>query len=168
MANKSTVSDSGPIIHLSEISQIECFSTFQPVFVPKPVYEEIKTKNLAGFEEIDKDFFQVKVITRADSELIKNLSNRFKLSHTDSSVLVLAHRIKAKIVFTDDLELRDAAKLIGLTPVGTIGILIRAYRERHLSIKKFDEALDNLLSKSSLYITKKLILQVKKVIKRKK
>ena len=166
--NDTPISDSGPIIHLSEIGQIGCLSLFQPVFVPKPVYEEIKAKSLPGFEEIDREFFCVERITRADSAHIKNISKRYKLSLTDASVLALAHRIKAKIVFTDDLEIREVAKLIGLTPAGTMGILIRAYRENHLSIKKLDVALDNLLSKSSLYITEELILQVKKAVKMKK
>lgn len=160
------VSDSSPIIHLSEIEQIECLSLFQPVFVPQPVYREIKAKNLPGFEEIDKEFFQVEPVTRSDSELIKILTKQYKLSDTDACVLALAQRIKAKYVFTDDLELRDVTRLTGLTPVGTIGILVRAYRENLLSIKKLNLALDNLLSKSSLYITEELILQVKKVVKK--
>lgn len=87
------------------------------------------------------------------------------MSRADASVLALAHRMGAEIVFTDDLDLRDAVKSRKMIPVGTIGILLRAYREGQLSKRKLNGALDDLLDLSSLFITKELIAQTKRIVK---
>lgn len=167
MGHRIVVTDNGPIIHLSEIGQIECLNLFRPVCVPSLIYEEIKAKRGPGFGEIEGEVFEIKKIIKKDDNLIETFSEHYILSRPDASVLALAYRMGAEIVFTDDLDLRDAVKSRKMTPVGTIGILLRAYREGQLSNRKLNEALDDLLDRSSLFITKELIAQAKKAIKRK-
>ncbi len=38
----SAISDAGPIIHLFEITMINCFSIFNTVYIPREVYNEGK------------------------------------------------------------------------------------------------------------------------------
>ncbi len=138
---------------------------FRTVYVPYPIYEEIKSKRGPGFEEIEGEVFEIKKVIKRDQKLIETFSEQYILSQADASVLALAHRMEAEIVFTDDLDLRDAVKSHRIIPVGTIGILLRAYREGELSNKKLNKSLDNLLDLSSLFITKELIAQAKRAVK---
>jgi predicted nucleic acid-binding protein len=166
MGNRCTVTDTGPVIHLSEIGLINCFKLFKPVYVPEIVHKELTTIAGPGFKEIKREFFEIKTIAKKHIKQIEKISNNYKLTFNDAYVIVSANILKAKIIFTDDLELRDAVKLNGLIPVGTIGILVRSYREKLLTRNKLDKALDNLVKESSLYITDELIYKVKTAIER--
>ena len=165
MEHRIVACDSGPIIHLSEIGHVECLDLFRPVYVPYPIYMEIKAKRGPGFEEIDGEPFKVKKVIKKDQKFIIEFSDNYLLSEADASVLALAHRMKAEIVFTDDLDLRDAVRSHRIIPVGTVGILIRAYREGEVSKRKLDKSLDDLLNISSLFITKELIAHAKRTVK---
>mgnify|MGYP001582422308 CR=1 FL=1 len=52
----------------------------------------------------------------------------FKLHRADASVIVLAERLKPSAVLTDDLNLRKALESLGITAVGSVGILIRCFK----------------------------------------
>ena len=52
-----------------------------------------------------------------------------------------------------------------MQPVGSIGILLRAYRERVITYNEAVEALENLLEISSLYVTSRLIENAKQALK---
>lgn len=51
----------------------------------------------------------------------------------EAAVLALATEEGADVVLLDDRLAREAAKLEELRPVGTLGVLARAYREGHLA-----------------------------------
>ena len=59
MVNKPKVTDTGPVIHLSEIGLIDCFKQFKPVFVPESVHNELTTIVGPGFKEIKRGFFEI-------------------------------------------------------------------------------------------------------------
>lgn len=52
-----------------------------------------------------------------------------------------------------------------MQPVGSIGILLRSYRERIISYNEAVKALENLMEISSLYVTSKLIEGTKQTLK---
>ena len=54
---------------------------------------------------------------------------------------------------------------MGIQPVGSIGTLLRAYRERIISYDDATKALKDLLDISALYVTSRLIQNAKKVLK---
>ncbi|MBC2697388.1 MAG: hypothetical protein HF976_03350 [ANME-2 cluster archaeon] len=54
---------------------------------------------------------------------------------------------------------------MGMQPVGSIGILLRAYREWIISYDDTTKALRDLLDISSLYVTSRLIQNAKKALK---
>lgn len=167
MGYRVAVCDSGPIIHLSEIGLIECLDLFSPVYIPHAIYEEIKAKRGPGFGEVEGGIFEIRKAYKKDQKLIETFLEHYILSQADASVLALAKRLGAEIVFTDDLDLRDAVKSQKMTPVGTIGILLRAHREGYLSMGDINGALDDLLDRSSLYITGGLMAMAKRAVRRK-
>ena len=58
---------------------------------------------------------------------------------------------------TDDLEARVTAKHFGIEVHGTIGILLRAYREKLLSRDDVIVGMFALYDRSSLFVTKDLV-----------
>jgi len=58
------------------------------------------------------------------------------------------------ILLTDDLAVREAAKRLNLTPVGSLGIAARAYRRGHISLTDAKRHLTDLYDVSSLFLTR--------------
>ncbi|GFP18701.1 hypothetical protein HKBW3S03_00206 [Candidatus Hakubella thermalkaliphila] len=62
--------------------------------------------------------------------------------------------------YIHDLELRKASEALGLETYGSLGVILRAYKRGRLSLSETKEALTNLFSISSLYLSVKLLNQV--------
>ena len=157
--------DAGPIIHLSEIDKSVCFSLFSKVFVPREVYNEVKACNLYGNNEIESDVFEIVDLASNQKDRVEYFSRKYNISIADGTVISLGKYKGVELVLTDDLDLRDVLKSLGMQPVGSIGILLRAYRERLISYNEAVKALENLLEISSLYVTSKLIKGAKQALK---
>ncbi len=78
----------------------------------------------------------------------------FRLQEADLQVAALAELRKPSAVLTDDLELRRALEQRGHLVVGSIGVLIRAYKNGPLTRVAFEKALIRLLDDSSLYLSR--------------
>jgi predicted nucleic acid-binding protein len=157
----SVISDSGPIIHLSEIKMIKCFSIFNTVYISREVYNEVKTGNLPGSNEIETEKFEILDLKTFQKDRIIYYYRKYQISTADGSVIVLAKDKGIDIALTDDLDLRDVLKSNKIRPVGSIGIIVRAYKYNKLSCSEAIKALDDLFKISSLYVTSKLIENVK-------
>lgn len=159
------ISDAGPIIHLSEIGTSMCFSLFSKVLVPRDVYNEVKVCNLPGNIEIESKIFEIVDIASNQKDQIGYFSTKYGISIPDGSVITLSKYKGINLVLSDDLDVKDILKSMGIQPVGSIGILLRAYREKIISYDDAAKALEDLLEISSLYVTSKLIQNAKKALK---
>jgi len=159
------ISDAGPIIHLSEIDRSACFSLFSTVLVTHEVYREVKACNLPGNDEIESKVFEIIDIESNKKDQVEYYSQKYDISIADATVITLAKNTGINLILTDDLDVRDILKSQDKQPIGSIGLLLRAYRERVISYNEAVEALENLLEISSLYVTSRLIQNAKQAIK---
>jgi len=58
---------------------------------------------------------------------------------------------------TDDLAALDAAKRLGITPVGSLGVIVRAYRDGRISLEEAERCILALDSISTLFVTKAIV-----------
>ncbi|MCG7850245.1 MAG: PIN domain-containing protein [ANME-2 cluster archaeon] len=159
------ISDAGHIIHLSEISKTACFSLFSTVLVTHEVYSEVKACNLPGNDEIESKVFEIVHLESNKKDRAEYYSLKYDISIADATVITLAKYTGINLILTDDLDVRDILKSQDMQPVGSIGILLRAYRERVIPYNEALEALENLQEISSLYVTSKLIENAKQALK---
>lgn len=159
------ISDAGPIIHLSEIGTSTCFSQFSKVLVPREVYNEVKVCNLPVKIKIELNIFKMLNIALNKKDQIEYFSIKYDISIPDGSVITLSEYTGINLVQSDDLNVRDVFKSMGMQPVASIGILLRAYRERIISYDDTTKALKDLLDISSLCVTSRLIQNAKKALK---
>ncbi|HAZ31440.1 MAG TPA: hypothetical protein DCY61_01865 [Dehalococcoidia bacterium] len=61
------------------------------------------------------------------------------------------------ILLTDDLAVRAAAKRLSLIPVGSLGIVVRAYRAGHISLSEAERRIAELYDVSSLFATRAIV-----------
>jgi predicted nucleic acid-binding protein len=158
MVNK-VVSNTGPILHLSEIGLLNALNVFSRILIPQEVLNEL-TKNRTPVPK------RIKVIPLKPEwkDNVKIFTNQHDLDLGESQAIALALQEEADCFITDDLDARRVAKNYNLEVHGTVGIILRSFREnmidRTTTIKKIQE----LRSKSTLFITSDLIEQVIKEI----
>jgi predicted nucleic acid-binding protein len=154
----NAVSNSGPLIHLNEINCIEFLSIFDNLHIPDAVWSET-----IGKERISQtDILKLKNIERytlPESEvkqfILKN--NLEELHSGEQECLYLCHHISVKTILTDDMAVRKVAKDLNLTAVGSLGIVVRAYRTGIISLTEAESNIVALYEVSSLFVTKAIV-----------
>ena len=154
------VSDTGPVIHLSEINLVKVFDIFSEVIIPEEVERELKNNKTPLFKKI-----RTLKLLPDFKDKVKVLTNQENLDLGEAFAIVLAMQEKIDLFLTDDLDARNVAIKYNFQVHGTIGIILRAFRERIIDKKIAIEKVNELYAKSSLFITKDLVENVINAIK---
>ncbi len=120
------VSDATPLIALSKLEKLSWLrDIFGEVIIPEAVYEEIvvKGQGRAGYEEI-KTSGWIRTIPVADRIRTNYLLTQ--LDPGESEAIVLAEELNADWLLMDEIHGRAIAQRLGLSIVGTVGILVLA------------------------------------------
>lgn len=135
------VSNSTPLIALAKISRFHLLKDlFHEIIIPKAVYEEVVTsgKGRSGHDElINADWIQCHQVHNHD--LVTFL--RISLDAGESEAIALARETGADLLLIDDGDGRRVAESVNIAITGTIGLLLRYYRDNP---KDFRDALDDL------------------------
>ncbi|MEK6855552.1 MAG: DUF3368 domain-containing protein [Nanoarchaeota archaeon] len=155
----NAISNTGPIIHLSEINLTETLKIFKTITIPLEVSKEIKKHNIP----IPKN---IKIISiDAQSKNIVNLlTNQYNLDMGESEAIALTIQTNSDYFLTDDLDARITAKVYNLKVHGTIGIILRAFKEKIINKELAITKIKEMHSQSSLFITNDLIEEAIKAI----
>lgn len=159
MANDA-VSDTGPIIHLTEINAVKSFEIFSSVYIPNAVESELFKNKINIIRKI-----KILKLEPEYKDISKAIANNKNLDLGESEAIALALQEKSEYLLTDDLDARVAAKSFNFEVHGTIGIILRAFRENIFDRKSAIEKVNELHKNSSLFITSDLINEVIKAIK---
>ncbi|MEK6915416.1 MAG: DUF3368 domain-containing protein [Nanoarchaeota archaeon] len=153
------VSNTGPIIHLTEISLINSLNLFSIILTSKEVAEELSKHKISIPKRI-----KIKELTSYSKDSTKLFMENYNLDIGESTAIALALQEKINCFITDDLDARNVAKNYYLEVHGTVGIILRAFREKIIDKKTAINKVNELYNKSSLFITKDLVNSVIKSI----
>jgi len=149
------VCDSGPLTHLWQINLWQSLGTFQALHLAARVTQEIREhvpleqlETQTGCALHTHNIPQHKI----DAQL-QVLSLGLTVPRADIATLILAQQITPELVLTDDLALRRAIEAQGQTPMGSVGILLRAYKAGLLDTQALSQAMDGLFVHSTLYLS---------------
>lgn len=151
MARKDkAVSDAGPFIHLGQITLLNHFLDTFAIYIPEEVNSEIKKH--AGYVKAKRLDLKPKY-----KDFARMLVEKYVLGLGESEAVSLALQEKIRLFFTDDLDARTAAKEYGLETHGSVGIILRIYRNGTISKEDAKKKIYALKEKSSLFITKDIV-----------
>jgi hypothetical protein len=140
--SKIVIADSSCLIGLCKINKLFILEKiFESILIPEAVYHEvvIKGKGRPGAEEVkNSDWIEQRKIM--NTLAVKAL--RMGLGPGESEAIILADECKADFLILDDLKARQAAEELGLSVVGTVAILKKAWEKN--MIESFEDTLTDL------------------------
>ncbi len=152
------VIDAGPLIHLAETGHLTLLELFDTLLVPDAVWFEctypgrIQAQALLALNGIRRQG-----LSPTDVEQFIEQNNLSHLQAGEIECLVLCLQSDVRTLLTDDMAAREAAKRLGIRPVGSLGIVIRAYRQGIITLTEAESALADLFEISSLFVTRTVV-----------
>lgn len=141
------ISDATPLIYLAKIEKINLLkSPYNTIIISSEIKNEIVDE---GKRLKEKDAFLIeKEIKDGFIEVIK-VSNYikpvFKIDKGELSILSLAKELSIKDVLIDEKLARIAAKVEGLTPRGTLFVILKNLKLKLINFDDFLRILNSLL-----------------------
>jgi predicted nucleic acid-binding protein len=153
-AMPEAVVDTGPLIHLDEICQLELLlAVFSILHIPEAVIGELANQKAKIFISQHSDKIKTIIVPGQSIFAAKDAYTAFRLQLADLAVLALIQQTTDAVAVTDDLALRKAIEASGCTVIGTVGILFRAYKLTIINAAQLRGAVDALFDDSSLYLS---------------
>lgn len=154
----SAVADAGPLIHLGEIGGLALLRIFETLHIPDAVWMEtveqgrVVRHDVVGLRSVRRHTLPQPDVLRFTQENGLNA-----LHNGERECLCLCRQAGVSILLTDDLAVREAAKRLNLTPVGSLGIVIKAYQLGRVSLAEAESHMIDLYDVSSLFVTKVIV-----------
>lgn len=131
------ISNASPLIYLGKLNKLDLLiKLFNKIEITPSVYEEIihREDNYKSEVEIIRGFIDKKliIIEKLDGKMSEQsnfIKNSFKIHTGESDTIALALQKRKKEVIIDEKYARKAAKLHGLFPIGTFGVILLAYKK---------------------------------------
>ena len=145
------VADASPIIFLAKIRQLALVHKLlgRDVRVPDAVCRELLAPGIDPIEKEEIEGF----LTKCGVDPVRRPRCFAKaMSAADNAALTLAVRSKADYLLCDERVTRAMAEMEGVRPMGTLGVLLRATRQKVISRKEARRLVDLLISAHNLRI----------------
>jgi len=154
----TAVTDAGPLIHLTEIGCLHILSIFGNLHVPEAVWAEtVECGRTSGEDLLKLSKVERHNIPQSDITRFVEKNNLKDLHSGECECLYLCRQTGVPILLTDDLAVREAAKRLKGVPVGSLGIVAKAYRRGKISMADAQRHILNLYEVSSLFVTKVIV-----------
>jgi len=139
------VADSSPLIFLGKIRQLPLIPALfgESPLIPASVRDEVMAPPIAPAESRALRAFLAKCRI---VNVARPVCFSTAMSRADNDALTLAIRRRAARLLADDRLLRDMAAVERIRPMGTVGILLLAMRNRLLTAEETRLHLDALVS----------------------
>ncbi len=160
------VCDSGPLTHLWQIGLWSTLGTFETFHITQQVIQEIREHvPLDRLKSLSDCELHIHTISQQEIDVQRRRApSDLKLQIADLATLALAQRVTPDLVLTDDLDLRRAIESQGQLPMGSVGIVLRAYKAGWLDEVSLDQAIDGLFVHSTLYLSPSFKSYVRRLI----
>jgi len=150
------VCDAGPLIHLDELGCLGLLADFAEILVPDRVWEEVAVHRPSALSHTSLRLVRTSEPRQISAEL-DALSRLLGLHCGEQQALQLSVLRAGSILLTEDTAARLAARNLGLSVHGTIGILIRAVRRQQRSKLEVLSILRSLPTNCTLHIRATLL-----------
>jgi len=150
----SATLDAGPTIHLWEIGELSLLTVFDKLMIPETVWDETVGRGRVPEKALESlpNLMRVNVASDVAAEFIREM-NLADIHKGEAECLYWCVKEKVALILTDDLAVRDAAKALNIRPVGSLGVVIRAFRDKKITLEAARKILFCLYRNSTLFVS---------------
>ena len=143
------IANSTPLIYLAKLGKIDLLKLlFSKIYIPEAVKQEVVDQGKAHHEPdaliVEQAIQEGWIIVRKTETL--PILYQMGIDQGELEAISLAIAMKRKEVLLDQTHARVAAELLGLTPRGTLFVLLRALKENKINLKEYRSLLESLIS----------------------
>ena len=147
--------NASPLIILAKINKLEILKkTYGSIEIASSVYQEVVVNGLRidsrdahiVKEQIDSKNIDVWELRPEFAEKAKKIESIYGIDIGEAETIALALQLNKKEAIIDEISARDAAKAFGIKPIGTLRVLLIAYKNNLISkidIKKLLNEMEN-------------------------
>ena len=128
----NVVSNTSPLIFLAQLHKLDFLAPYQ-VYVPRQGLQEILNGKGAGhldYAIIEKEIIKAGFMV-AETHILPDLPRN--LGEGECAAISLAVHRKVKRVLIDEAQGRKIARLYGLQPRGTLGVILEQYHRKKIT-----------------------------------
>lgn len=154
----AAVADAGPLIHLAEIGCFALLRGWDVLYVPDAVWAETVECGRVSESYVNSlNTIQRRSLPLPEVAQFVRQKNSESLQNGECEALFLCQQTNVSILLTDDLVVRYAAERLKVTPVGSLGVIVKAYRLGYISQAEAERHITDLYDVSSLYVTRAIV-----------
>jgi predicted nucleic acid-binding protein len=152
---------------LGKLNRLDLLAdSYDQVQMSRAVYSEVVTQGLArgAYEALTVRLFwqsQNWPILEVPSAALATYVPPVILGPGETETLALAQTLPNPLVLLDDEIARTEARRLKLRLRGTVGVLVQAYRQGHLSFSQIDLLLEEIALRPDIWISAKLCHKVR-------
>lgn len=149
------ISNSSPLILFGKLNKLDLLKkTLGQIEITKSVYEEVVEKGMAAKkpesfiikEWVEKGFILVRELNAAEQKKSYFLRKAYsKLDAGEVGTIALAMQKNEKNILIDEKAARKIAELYGILPIGTLGVLLLAYKKDIVNESMLKEIVNKLI-----------------------
>lgn len=156
-AGDEVVVDAGPLIHLTEINALHTLTVFSTLHLPDAVWAETVEQRRLSADSLAQFQISRHALVPLEVTQFSQTNDLTALHLGEQECLRLCKRPSVPFLLTDDLAARDAAKRLGLKLVGSLGVIVRAFRQGFISLDEAERFLGELYSVSSPLVARDIV-----------
>lgn len=160
------VSDSTPLISLMKAEQLDVLQKlFREVLIPETVYQELTTSE--DFQEeaaLIKKSAYIRTVSVDDQKAVSLLQRATGLDKGESEAIVYADDHCVDLLLMDEAAGRKVAQGMGLSIMGSVGVLVNACRAGILTAADAEKAFDRM-RQTNRHISERLIQDALDIIR---
>lgn len=152
---RKIVSDTGPILHLRETGSLDLLREAGRIFIPPMVDLEL-LNHISSWKKLKYSWLTIEKLRPEEYSNTSSLIGLGILDAAEAEAIILAQRLKADWLLTDDTAVRIMATSMGLEVHGSLGIILWAAADGFLDYNEAKKTLEKL-SRSSLWLSPKIL-----------
>jgi predicted nucleic acid-binding protein len=155
------VADTTPLISLMKIGHLDLVhDLFGEIQIPNAVFDELVYNTRFPEESLQiRGCSYIRKVRIEDTRAVELLRRASGLDAGESEAIILSDTIGASFLLMDEVKGRQIAKQMGIQLMGTIGILMTAYKECLLSKEEILNYIE-VLKKTGRHISPQLYEQL--------
>jgi len=157
------VCDTGPVFHLIEASLLDLLSKAGEIHIPSTVDSELADLLRQSWKKQKPQWINIGHLSLEENENIDSLTQSGLLDPGEAGAILLAKRLKADWLLTDDTAARLFASSAGLEVHGTLGVVLWAAAVGHLDFEASVKALERL-GRTSLWMSQDIMTEARRAL----